>query len=210
MAIFEINHPLAKEKLATLRDVSTDSDAFRKNLEELSLLIFIEASKNLPTVAKPVKTPFKEISTAAIKNKILLIPVLRAGVGMTRLIREFFRNTVVGFIGLKRDEVTLKPTTYYVNLPTKMNSMDTFVLDPMLATGGSIIKTIDLLEGYNVHIRAVVCILAAPEGIKAVQEKYPKIDIYTVSIDEKLNENGYIVPGLGDAGDRFFGTTEEN
>ncbi len=208
MAVIEVNHPLAKEKLSLLRDVNTHPDEFKKYLEELSLLIFYEASKNLPTKKMKVKTPFNEIDSDFIKNKIILITILRAGIGMPRMIREFFRNTSVGFVGLKRDEQTLKPITYYVNLPKVNDDSDIFIVDPMLATGGSILKTIEILEGYNIHARGVISILSAPEGIEAITSQYPNMDIYTCSIDEKLNENGFIVPGLGDAGDRLFGTEE--
>lgn len=208
MAVIEINHPLAKEKLTLLRDVNTHPDQFKRYLEELSFLIFYEASKNLPTRKVSINTPLREMETDIIKNRVVLITVLRAGIGMTRLIREFYRNTSVGFVGLKRDEQTLKPITYYINLPKIKDDAEIFIVDPMLATGGSIIKTVEILEGYNIHARSILSIIAAPEGIEAVTSKYPALDIYTCSIDEKLNENGFIMPGLGDAGDRLFGTEE--
>lgn len=208
MAVIEINHPLAKEKLTLLRDVKTHPDQFKRYLEELSFLIFYEASKNLPTKTVSIETPLREMETDIIKNRVILITVLRAGIGMTRLIREFNRNTSVGFVGLKRDEQTLKPITYYINLPTIKDDAEVFIVDPMLATGGSIIKTLEILEGYNIHARGILSIISAPEGIEAVTNRYPGLDIYTCSIDEKLNENGFIVPGLGDAGDRLFGTEE--
>jgi len=208
MSFYEITHPLAQQKLAMLREKKTSNDLFARNLEELSLLIFIEATKNLSTTKVKIDTPFKEIEAVNIKNKITLVPIMRAGVGMIPLIRKFYQGCKIGFIGLKRDERILKPTTYFINLPKNMEHDDVYILDPMLATGGSIIKTIDLLEGYNVKPKAVISIISAPEGIKAVKSKYPYIDIYTASVDEKLNENGFIVPGLGDAGDRLFGTEE--
>lgn len=208
MAVYEINHPLALEKLAILRDKKTQNDEFSRNLEELSLMIFIEASKNLSTKKEKISTPFCEIDCAKIKNKILMVPILRAGVGMVGMIRKFYPRSKVGFIGMKRDEHVLKPITYYINMPKQLEELDIFIMDPMLATGGSIMKTIELLSGYNVKPRAIISIISAPEGIKAVKEKYPHIDIYTVSIDDKLNENGFIIPGLGDAGDRLFGTED--
>ncbi len=208
MAVIEINHPLAKEKLNLLRNINTHPDQFKRYLEELSFMIFYEATKNLPMKTKTIETPLKTMDAEIIKNRVILITILRAGIGMTRLIRELYRETAVGFIGLKRDEQTLKPITYYINLPKNTNNSEIFVLDPMLATGGSIIKTLEILEGYNIYPRNIVSIIAAPEGIEAVQSKYPNIDIYTCSIDEKLDKNGYIVPGLGDAGDRLFGTEE--
>ena len=208
MAVIEVNHPLAKEKLTHLRNTQTDSDKFRKELEELSLLIFLEASKNLPTQSKKISTPFKEIDGTVIKKNIFLVTILRAGIGMVRMIREVFDNTSVGFVGLKRDENTLKPITYFVNIPSKAKDSEVFLMDPILATGGSILKTMEILEGYGVHARSILSIISAPEGIDAVQKRYPAVDIYTASIDEKLNDNGFIVPGLGDAGDRFFGTEE--
>ncbi len=208
MAVIEVNHPLAKEKLNLLRNINTHPDQFKRYLEELSFMIFYEASKNLPMKKETIETPLKKMDAEIIKNRVILITILRAGIGMTRLIRELYRETAVGFIGLKRDEQTLKPITYYINLPKNTNNSEIFVLDPMLATGGSIIKTLEILEGYNIHPRNIISIIAAPEGIESVQNKYPNIDIYTCSIDEKLDKNGYIVPGLGDAGDRLFGTEE--
>jgi uracil phosphoribosyltransferase len=208
MTIHEIKHPLALEKLAILRDKKTSSDIFSKNLEELSLILFLEATKNLSTKKSKVETPFKEIECDFIKKEILLVPILRAGIGMIPLIRKFYPKTHVGMIGLKRDEHILKPITYYVNLPKNINNYSVFILDPMLATGGSIIKTVEILSGYNVKPDAVISIISAPEGLKAVQESTPNLEIYTVAVDEKLNENGYIIPGLGDAGDRFFNTEE--
>lgn len=208
MSFYEVTHPMAQEKLSILREKTTTNDMFARSLEELSLLIFIEATKNLATSKVKINTPFKEIESARVKNRITLVPIMRAGVGMIPLIRKFYQGCKIGFIGLKRDEHILKPTTYFINLPKKMENDDVFILDPMLATGGSIIKTIELLEGYNVKPKAVISIISAPEGIKAVKAKYPYIDIYTASVDEKLNENGFIVPGLGDAGDRLFGTEE--
>lgn len=208
MTIHEIKHPLALEKLAVLRDKNTDSDIFSKNLEELSLILFFEATKNLSTKKSKVETPFKEIECDFIKKEILLVPILRAGIGMIPLIRKFYPKTHVGMIGLKRDEHILKPITYYVNLPKNINNYSIFILDPMLATGGSIIKTVEILSGYNVKPDAVISIISSPEGLKSVQESTPNLDIYTVAVDEKLNENGYIIPGLGDAGDRFFNTEE--
>ncbi|HAF07901.1 MAG: Uracil phosphoribosyltransferase [candidate division TA06 bacterium 32_111] len=208
MTVHEIKHPLALEKLAILRDKKTGSDIFSKNLEELSLILFLEATKNLTTKKLKVETPFKEIEGDFIKKEILLVPILRAGIGMIPLIRKFYPKTHVGMIGLKRDEHILKPITYYVNLPKNLENYSVFILDPMLATGGSIIKTLEILAGYNVKPDAVISIISAPEGIKSVMESVKNIDIFTVAVDEKLNENGYIVPGLGDAGDRFFNTEE--
>ncbi len=208
MTIHKLKHPLGLEKLSILRSKNTSSDIFAKNLEELSLLLFIEATKNLDLKKVKIDTPFKQIDGDFIKKEILLVPILRAGMGMVSLIRKFFSNTHVGMIGLKRDEHILKPITYYVNLPKNLSNFDIFILDPMLATGGSIVKTMEILSGYNAKPDAIISIISAPEGLKLVEEYNKDVDIYTVAVDEKLNENGYIIPGLGDAGDRFFNTEE--
>jgi len=208
MAIIEINHPLVLEKLTVMRNKETASNKFSRKIEELSLILFYEASKNLATKKIKISTPFYDIESPVLKNEILLVPILRAGMGMVPLIRRFYPHTHIGMIGLKRDEHILKPITYYINLPQNMNDLEIFILDPMLATGGTIIKTVEILKGYNVKPRAVISVLSAPEGIEAVKEKCPWLDIYTVAIDEKLNENGFILPGLGDAGDRLFGTED--
>ncbi|MGE3063242.1 MAG: uracil phosphoribosyltransferase [bacterium] len=208
MAIYEINHPMALEKLTVMRNKETASNKFSRKLEELSLMLFHEASKNLAVKKTKISTPFCEIESPILKNEILLVPILRAGMGMVPLIRRFYPRTHIGMIGLKRDEHILKPITYYINLPKKMDEYEIFILDPMLATGGSIIKTVEILAGYNVKPRAAISVISAPEGIKSVREKCLWLDIYTVAIDEKLNENGFILPGLGDAGDRLFGTED--
>ncbi|MCP4150053.1 MAG: uracil phosphoribosyltransferase [bacterium] len=203
---FESSHPLVKHKLTVLRKVSTDHKQFRELVNEITMLMGYDAMGNLETEQLEVETPLAKTMGTAIKNDIVVIPILRAGVGMLDGMLSLVPNARVGFMGMYRDHDTCQPITYYKKLPVDLKKPHVFILDPMLATGGSIIATIDSLKESHFNTINVICIIASPEGIKLVQEAHPDVKIYTGSIDECLDEKKYIVPGLGDAGDRLFGT----
>lgn len=202
----EINHPLVKHKLTVLRNASTRHKQFRELVSEITMLIAYDAMKNLETVPIPVDTPLAGTIGATIKNDIVVIPILRAGVGMLDGILNLVPNARVGFVGMYRDHETKLPVSYYEKLPDELSFPHFFIIDPMLATGGSIVAAIDSLKEKGFFVITVLSIIAAPEGIKLVEEAHPDVDIFIGSIDECLDENKYIIPGLGDAGDRLFGT----
>lgn len=203
---YEINHPLVKHKLTVLRNESTHHKQFRELSSELTMLIAYDAMKKLETVNCPVHTPLAGTMGAKLKNDIVIIPILRAGVGMLDGMLNLIPNARVGFMGIYRDHDTKLPVTYYEKLPSDLKDPYFFIIDPMLATGGSIVATIDALQEKGFTQITVISIISAPEGIRMVEEHHPNVDIYTGSIDECLDENKYIIPGLGDAGDRLFGT----
>lgn len=202
-----MSHPLIKHKITMLRDVNTTDKDFRLLIHEIALLMGYEATKDLPLVDHKVMTPLEECNGKIVEKQVALVPILRAGLGMVDAILDLIPAAKVGHIGLYRDHDTLQPVEYYCKMPTDIEQRQVIVLDPMLATGGSAIAAIELIKKrYNVNKIKFMCIIAAPEGVKAMQEAHPDIDIYIGNLDERLNENGYILPGLGDAGDRIFGT----
>ncbi|AAF30522.1 uracil phosphoribosyltransferase [Ureaplasma parvum] len=202
-----INHPLIKDKLTRMRKVSTVSTVFRTNLEELTQLMVYEATKDLELNEIEIETPVVKVAKGyKLKNKICLIPILRAGIGMVDGVKSLIPTATIGHIGLYRNEQTLKPVEYFKKFPKNISESDVIILDPMLATGGSVVEAVNIIKKYNPKSIKFVCIVAAPEGLKYVQEVHPEVDVYIAALDDKLNENGYITPGLGDAGDRIFGT----
>ena len=199
-------HPLVAHKLVRLRDQRTDSRKFRELVRELAALLTYEATADLQTVPRSVETPLATVEGQDLKANIGLVPILRAGLGMVEGIWELMPSAEVWHIGLYRDERTLKPVEYYNKLPIEPTVSVCLILDPMLATGGSAVATVNILKRWGVTNIKFVGILAAPEGITALQEAHPDVPIYVAAVDDHLNEHGYIVPGLGDAGDRQFGT----
>jgi uracil phosphoribosyltransferase len=199
-------HPLVAHKLSRLRDKSTDPKRFRELVREISALLAYEATYDLLTIPRDVETPLAKMSGADLKEKIGLIPILRAGLGMVEGIWELMPSAEVWHIGLYRDERTLKPVEYYNKLPTEPTVSVCLILDPMLATGGSATATVNVLKRWGAKKIKFVGIIGAPEGISRLQSDHPDVDIFLAAIDDHLNEKGYIVPGLGDAGDRQFGT----
>ena len=202
-----IDHPLVQHKLAHLRDKNTGTKEFRELVEELALLIGYEVTRDLPLEEKDVETPVAVAKTKVLSGKKLaIVPILRAGLGMVDGMTRLIPAAKVGHIGLYRDPETLQPVAYYCKLPQDIEERDIIIVDPMLATGGSAIAGIDVVKKAGCKRVRLVCLLGAPEGVEAVQKAHPDVDIYLAAIDSHLNEHGYIVPGLGDAGDRLFGT----
>lgn len=202
-----IDHPLVQHKLSLLRDKDTGSKAFRELVYELAMLMAYEVTRDLELKTIEIETPICRTTVQTLANeKIAVIPILRAGLGMADGIMSLIPNAKVGHIGLYRNPDTLMPTGYYCKLPQDIAERETIIVDPMLATGNSGIEAIHILKENNVGSIRFVSLIAAPEGIAAMQAAHPDVDIYVAHIDEKLNEHGYIVPGLGDAGDRLFGT----
>ena len=200
-----VDHPLIQHNLTLLRDTRTALREFRRCLGEVSALMVYEATRSFETVPVEVTTPLTTTQGAKLRREVILVPVLRAGLGMLDGIIRLMPDARVGFIGLRRDETTLLPATYHESLPNDISDFELVVIDPMLATGGSAVAALDALTRRGGrHIR-LINLVAAPAGIAAVRQKYPKIPIFTAAIDERLNDHGYIVPGLGDAGDRLFG-----
>jgi len=204
--VFASKHPLVAHKLSRLRDRNTDPKKFRELVRELAALLAYEATADLATIPRPLETPLASIMGVELQEKIGLVPILRAGLGMVEGFWELMPTAEVWHIGLYRDERTLKPVEYYNKLPVEPTVSVSIILDPMLATGGSATATADVLKRWGVKKIKFVGLIAAPEGIAAMQKAHPDIPIYLAAIDDHLNERGYIVPGLGDAGDRQFGT----
>jgi uracil phosphoribosyltransferase len=205
MDVAVIDHPLAKARLTTMRDAGTDNAEFRAALQELTVMLVYEATRNVPVREVPITTPVGPTVGHRLANPPLLVPVLRAGLGMADQAHKLIPDARMGFVGVARDEETLKPTPYMESLPDSLAGRPVMVLDPMLATGGSMEYTIRLLTGRGATDVIAVCVLAAPEGIARLESSGLPVRLVTASIDERLNENGYIVPGLGDAGDRQYG-----
>ena len=206
MAI-KIEHPCVQHKLAIIRDAKTGHKSFRELAKEITQFICYEALKNIRTREVKVQTPVAEAVCREIDTDLVVVPILRAGVGMLEGILELVPTARVGFVGLYRDEETKQPVTYYERFPPQIEGGTCIVIDPMLATGGSTVAAIDLLKQNGAGNIVVICIVTCPEGIDLVESAHPDVTIYAAAIDEKLNENKYIVPGLGDAGDRLFGTS---
>ena len=201
------DHPLIKHKIAILRDEKTGMKEFRELIEEIATLMTYEAFKDVPTKKVMVKTPLEETEqTVVVEKSIVLVPVLRAGLGMFNGVHELFPTAKVGHIGMFRNEETLEPQEYYCKLPDGVEDKLVVVLDPMLATGGSAIAAINQIKKRGVKNIKMMSIIAAPEGVKALATAHPDVQIYVATVDRELNENGYILPGFGDAGDRLFGT----
>ena len=202
-----IDHPLIQHKLSFIRDKSTGTKDFREMLEEISLLMAYEITRDLPLEKKMIETPVGPCDCKVIAGKkMAIVPILRAGPGMTAGFMQLIPTVKIGHIGLYRDPETLKPVEYYCKLPSDVAERDFILLDPMLATGGSAAAAITLLKEKGAHNIKLMCLVAAPEGVKVVNDEHPDVEIYTAALDECLNDHGYIVPGLGDAGDRIFGT----
>lgn len=208
MGKFEVlNHPLIQHKLTLIRDKNCSTKEFREIVNEISTLMAYEVSRDMPLEDVEIETPIgKSIQKQISGKKVAIVPILRAGLGMVDGMAELLPVARIGHIGMYRDEETLKPTEYFVKLPSDISERQVFVVDPMLATGGSAIMAVDALKKRGARDIRFCSLVAAPEGVKALEEAHPDIDIYTAALDEKLNEDGYIVPGLGDAGDRLFGT----
>ena len=207
MSVIQLNHPLIEHKLAILRDKKTGTKEFREIISEIATVLCYEAMKDADTYEVEVETPIQRTKAKKIdENKYVFVPILRAGTGMLDGIINLMPNAKIGHIGMYRDEITFKPNVYYFKVPKDIEEKEVLIIDPMLATGGSGIDAIGLLKEKGVKKIKFLSIIAAPEGIKAIEEKHPDVKIYCATIDEKLNENAYIVPGLGDAGDRIFGT----
>jgi uracil phosphoribosyltransferase len=204
--IHESQHPLVAHKLVRLRDKHTNSRKFRELVREIAALLTYEATSDLQTAPRQVETPLGSFEGQELKANIGLVPILRAGLGMVEGIWELMPSAEVWHIGLYRDERTLKPVEYYNKLPIEPTVSVCLILDPMLATGGSAVATVDILKRWGVTNIKFVGILAAPEGVATLQEAHPDVSVHIAAIDDHLNEHGYIVPGLGDAGDRQFGT----
>ncbi len=202
-----MNHPLIQHKLGIMRVKTTSTKEFRDLVAEVAMLIGYEATRELPLADIEIETPLVTTTVKEIAGKKLcIVPILRAGLHMADGILTLIPNAKVGHIGLYRNEETLEPVEYFCKLPSDASERDIFVVDPMLATGGSAIAAINLLKKRGIkHIR-FLCLIAAPEGVKKLQEAHPDVDVYIGALDEKLNEHGYILPGLGDAGDRIYGT----
>ena len=202
-----MDHPLLQHKIGIMRMKETTTKDFRDLVNEVAMLIYYEASRDLPLADKEIETPICKTTVKEIAGKKLcVVPILRAGIGLCDGILRMNPNAKVGHIGLFRDEKTLEPHEYFCKLPHDAAERDIFVVDPMLATGGSAIAAIDMLKKRGVYRNRFLCLIAAPEGLEALRKAHPDVDIYIGAMDEHLNENGYIVPGLGDAGDRIFGT----
>ncbi len=202
-----IDHPLVQHKLSLMRDKDTGTKDFRELLQEVATLMAYEVTRDLPLKEIEVQTPIGPCRTKVIDGRMLgIIPILRAGLGMVDGIMQLVPGAKVGHIGLYRDPVSLQPVEYYCKLPSDATERELIVLDPMLATGGSSSAAIRFLKERGCKNIKLVCLIGAPEGIRRVQEEHPDVDIYIAAVDEKLNDHGYIVPGLGDAGDRLFGT----
>ena len=202
-----VNHPLVQHKLTIMRDKSTSTAAFRQLLREISQLLAYEVTRGLPRTTKRIDTPMQPMDAPTLDGKKLaLISILRAGNGLMDGVLELIPSARVGFVGLYRDEETLQPVEYYFKVPEGMDDRLVIAVDPMLATGNSSVAAIDMLKKAGATNIRFLCLLAAPEGVARMKEAHPDVPIVTAAVDEKLNEQGYIIPGLGDAGDRMFGT----
>lgn len=201
------DHPLIQHKLTYIRDKETGTKEFRELVEEVAVLMAYEISRDFPLSETTVETPVATAKSYVISGrKVGLVPILRAGLGMVDGVLRLIPAAKVGHIGLYREPESLQPVEYYLKLPTDVEERDLIVIDPMLATGGSAAAAITFLKERKVRNIKLMCLIAAPEGIKAMQEAHPDVDIYVAAVDDHLNEHGYIIPGLGDAGDRLFGT----
>ncbi len=200
------DHPLMHQKLSIIRNEETGTREFRELVSEIGMLMAYEVSKDFETKEVEVKTPVGIAKCKQLNKDVVLVPILRAGLGMVEGVNSLIPTAKIGHLGLYRDEETLEPHEYYVKFPKEITKSHVLILDPMLATGGSVIHAVNVLKEYGVKDITYVGIVGAPEGLNALQKAHPDVNIYLASLDEKLNEKGYIVPGLGDCGDRLFGT----
>jgi len=207
VAIHIVNHPLVHDALLELRDVRTQPPAFRRAAERISMLLAAEALKDVPSRPHTVETPLGPADGMTVRGDVVVVPVLRAGLGMLDAVLELLPAARVGHIGLQRDEATAIASKYYTKLPRELADSYVLMIDPMLATGGSAVAAIDLLKAAGARTLRLICIVAAPEGVALVEEHHPDVEVYTPVIDRELNPHKYIVPGLGDFGDRLYGTT---
>ena len=206
MALHVVDHPIGQDLLLSLRDKSTPADAFRQLARRLSLVLTFEATRDLATKADTVETPLGPASGHRVATEIVVVPVLRAGLGMLDAVLELLPMARVGHIGLQRDEETAVAQKYYAKFPVGLSSARVLMIDPMLATGGSAVAALDLLQQAGASVIRMICIVAAPEGVSLVERHHPGVDIYTPVVDRQLNPQKFIVPGLGDFGDRLYGT----
>ncbi len=203
-----IDHPVIRTKLTELRDFSTGHREFRQLVEEVAMLMTYEITRTMPTRPRPVQTPLEKFTGHALAQPVTLVPILRAGLGMTSGVMKILPDVRVGHVGLQRDEATIRPIAYYHKLPPDIAETQVIVVDPMLATGGSAVNAVGFLKSQGVPASAIkfMCLVAAPEGVAHLQQEHPEVPIYTAAVDRQLNDKAYILPGLGDAGDRIFGT----
>ena len=201
-----LSHPLITHKLTLMRNKNTGTKDFRENLDEIAELMAYEVCRDLPTRPVDIETPMGPCVGQELSKEVVIVPILRAGIGLLDGIRRLVPTAKVGFIGMYRDEKTLEPHEYFAKFPKQLEDAIVLIVDPMLATGGSAVDAVRLIKNRGAKNIKLVCLVGAPEGVKAMQEAHPDVDIYLAALDEKLNEIGYIVPGLGDAGDRIFGT----
>ena len=202
-----LDHPMVRHKVAIIRDVNTDNKTFRETITELSTLLVYECLRNVPSVKVMIQTPFECVEQEKVKDdSIVIVPILRAGLGMVDGVFRLFSTAKVGHIGMKRNEETLKPVEYYCNLPEGIAEKLVIILDPMLATGGTSSAAIDMLKKKGCRSIRMISVMASPEGVEKVAKDHTDVEIYISALDRCLNDKGYILPGLGDAGDRIFGT----
>lgn len=201
-----LEHPLITHKLTQMRKSTTGTKDFRQNLDEIAGLMAYEITRDLPVKAVRIQTPVRECDTYELEKEIILVPILRAGLGMVNGICDLIPTVKVAHVGLYRDEETLEPHVYFEKYPKEIKDAVVMIVDPMLATGGSACAAIEMVKRQGAKNIRLVCLVGAPEGVHEVEKHHPDVDIYLAALDEKLNEKGYIVPGLGDAGDRIFGT----
>jgi uracil phosphoribosyltransferase len=204
--VIVIDHPVVQTKLAELRDYTADHRKFRSLLDEIAMLMTYEVTRDWPTQAKPVQTPLERMTGKVLARQVTLVPILRAGLGMADGVLKLLPDARMGHLGVYRNEGTLEPVSYYQKLPPDIASTEVLLIDPMLATGGSGSAAVSVLKTAGVASMKFVCLVAAPEGIQTLHAQHPEVPIYCAAIDRQLNDRGYILPGLGDAGDRIFGT----
>jgi uracil phosphoribosyltransferase len=204
--VFVVDHPVIQTKLTELRDHATEPRKFRALLNEIASLMVYEVTRDWPTRNRTIRTPMEEMTGHTLAKPVTLVPILRAGLGMADGVLHLLPDARLGHLGVRRDEVTLQPIAYYQKLPPDIADTEVLLIDPMLATGGSGAAAVSFLKQARVTSMRFVCLVAAPEGISALHAQHPEIPIYCAAIDRQLNDKGYILPGLGDAGDRLFGT----
>src|SRR5688572_21890374 len=204
--VIVIDHPVVQTKLSELRDFAADHRKFRSLLDEIAMLMTYEVSRDWPTTSRPVQTPLERTTGKVLSRQVTLVPILRAGLGMADGVLKLLPDARMGHLGVYRDEKTLEPVSYYQKLPPDIASTEVLLIDPMLATGGSGVAAVSLLKKAGVTSMKFVCLVASPEGIQTLHRQHPEVPIYCAAIDRQLNDRGYILPGLGDAGDRVFGT----
>jgi len=201
-----IDHPVIQTKLTELRDYTADHRKFRTLLDEIAMLMTYEVTRDWPRQPRIVQTPMEKMTGCGLSRQVTLVPILRAGLGMADGVMKILPDARMGHLGVRRDETTLEPIAYYQKLPPDISGTEVLLIDPMLATGGSAIAAVTYLKSAGVENMKFVCLVAAPEGIAAFHRQHPEVPIYCAAIDRQLNDKGYILPGLGDAGDRLFGT----